>query len=234
MTTTRNEVGTIGSATALHVPTLVDEVARNLTGLILQGEFEPGERLIEEQLSERFGVSRPPVREALRILSQDGLVTARPRRGYTVVTLTKADVEEIYSLRFSLERLAVELALPVADPEALAPLARAVDQMRDPRVQQDRMAMVEANADFHRALVALPGHTRLVEAYRRLNLQVTLCMAVNLDFRQGVHKDPEDPARRHQTLLDLMESGDVGAVVAELAVHGDRSFLAHVEQVVKV
>jgi DNA-binding GntR family transcriptional regulator len=224
----------IGPTTTLHVPTLVEEVARSLRELILQGEFQPGERLIEEQLSERFGVSRPPLREAMRVLSQDGLIVARPRRGYTVVTLTRKDVEEIYSLRFSLERLAVELALPVADPEALKPLEAAVARMRDPRVQKDRVAMVEANADFHRALVALPDHARLKEAYHRLNLQLTLCMAVNLEFRQGVSHDPGDPARRHQKLLDLVRAGDVKEVVEELGQHGDRSFLSQVEQVLRV
>ena len=224
----------ISPTTTLHVPTLVEEVARSLRELILQGEFEPGERLIEEQLSERFGVSRPPVREALRMLSQDGLIVARPRRGYTVVTLTKRDVEEIYSLRFSLERMAVELALPVTDPKALDPLEAAVERMRDPRVQQNRVAMVEANADFHRSLVALPHHGRLIEAYHRLNLQLTLCMAVNLEFRQGVSNDPGDPAMRHQRLLDLMRTGDVKDVVEELAQHGDRSFLSQVDQSLRV
>src|SRR5712691_11360611 len=100
-------------------PSVVDIVVEELHTLILSGSLRPGERLVEERLTERFGISRPPLREALRVLQQEGLVQRLPRRGAIVTPLDADDVREIYSLRWALERLAIELALPVRDSAVL-------------------------------------------------------------------------------------------------------------------
>ncbi len=226
MTTTRG-------SEALKVPTLTDETVRVLRERILAGEFAPGERLVEEQLAERFGVSRPPIREALRILSQNGLVVGVPRRGYTVVALSAQDIRQLYDMRFALERSAIELGLPVADPRRLEPLAAAVDRMRGRAARRDPDEMLRANSDFHTALVGLPGNRWLDDAYRMLSQQLELCMAMNLRLRQQLRNDPDDTVRRHASLIDRIELGDVDAVLAELADHGDRTFLDHLDELLE-
>lgn len=217
---------------ALVAPSLVDVVADELRTLILSGSLKPGERLVEERLTERFRVSRPPLREALRLLEQEGLVERRPRRGTIVTPIDADDVREIYSLRWALERLAIELALPIEDPGALDPLRAAIAEMRGAAGAGDREALLEANLSFHLALCSLPGHHRLLRAYESLIRQLRLCMAMNLRLREQLFGDPEDSVRRHQRLLDLIEAGDVAAVHREIEAHGDRAFMARLDDFV--
>ena len=213
-------------------PSVVDVVAEELRALILSGSLKPGERLVEERLTERFGISRPPLREALRMLEQEGLIERRPRRGTIVTALDADDVREIYTLRWALERLAIELVLPVEDPSLLEPLRAAVADMKSAAAAGDREALLEANMAFHLALCSLPGHRRLLRAYESLIQQLRLCMAMNLRFREQLYGDPEDSVRRHQRLLDLIEAGDVPAVHREIETHGDRAFMARLDDFV--
>ena len=80
-----------------------------------------------------------------------------PRRGFIVIPITAEDVREIYSLRFALERMAVELGVPVADPSRLQPLREALDDMKTAADEGDDDAVLAANSRFHLGLVALPG-----------------------------------------------------------------------------
>jgi DNA-binding GntR family transcriptional regulator len=213
--------------TPISPPSIVDALVEELRKLILSGAVKPGERLIEERLTERFSVSRPPLREALRILQQDGLVQRFPRRGVVVTPLDANDVREIYSLRWTLERFALELALPLDDPAQLDPMRDALAAMGE--AGDDPDALLEANMRFHLELCALPGHTRLLHTYTSLMRQLRLCMAMNLRFRHELTGDPDDAVRRHRRLLELIEAGDLAAVSAEIEAHGDRTFMQRLE-----
>jgi DNA-binding GntR family transcriptional regulator len=214
----------------LQTPTIVEQVVKELRHLILSGELRPGERLVEERLTEQFGISRPPLREALRLLARDGLVQTVPRRGSIVTPLTADDVREIYSLRWALERLAIELGVPVSADERLDPLRAALKAMRKAAVSDDLDAMVSANSQFHLALCAIPRHRRLLQSYESLTLQLRLCMAMNLNFRKELYGDPADTVRRHARLLELIEAGDKPAIFGEFDNHGDRSFVERLER----
>jgi DNA-binding GntR family transcriptional regulator len=216
----------------LSVPTIVEAVVKQLRKLILSGDLKPGERLIEERLCERFGVSRPPLREALRFLQRDGIVQSRQRRGFIVAPITADDVREIYSLRFMLERMAVELGVPVQDPAALVPLQEAVQRIRVAVETGEQDQVVAANGAFHTALIALPSHSRLTRVWESLQMQMQMCMAFNLTLRQRAQHDPAESVGRHEILLELIEGGDPEAVLHELARHGDRSFLDHLDELI--
>lgn len=213
----------------LVVPTVLEQLVKELRRLILSGELRPGERLIEERLTEQLGVSRPPLREALRMLQRDGLIQTVPRRGSVVMPLNAEDVREIYSLRWALERLAIELAVPVSDSALLLPLRDAVGMMAAAAAGKAPEEMLEANSAFHTALCALPGHTRLLQAYESLSLQLRLCMAMNLNFRQELYGNPHETVNRHQRLLQLIEVGKKSAILDELDHHGDRAFMKRLE-----
>lgn len=219
-------------ARRLVAPTIQEQLVQELRHLILSGELRPGERLIEERLTEEFGVSRPPLREALRILQRDGLIKTMPRRGSVVMPLTADDVREIYSLRWALERLAIELTVPVTDASALKPLRDALDVMAAAAESGDPEQLLQANWDFHFTLCGLPGHRRLLQAYESLMLQLRLCMALNLRFRKELYGDPAETVARHRHLVELIEAGDRSAVLAELEHHGDRSFMNRLEDLV--
>jgi DNA-binding GntR family transcriptional regulator len=217
----------------ITVPTVVDALVKQLRRVILSGEIKPGGRLVEERLTERFNVSRPPLREALRILQRDGIVQSLPRRGFIVVPITANDVREIYSLRMALERLAVELGVPVADETLLQPMKKALDQMRDAAVTGEEDEMVAANGAFHAGLIGLARHGRLTRSYDALLMQMTLCMAFNLKLRKQAYNDPAESVQRHASLLDCIIRGDREAVLHELEHHGDRSLLDHLDELVE-
>ncbi len=208
----------------LNPPSLVRLAADSIRKSILAGEFEPGERLREERLTERLAISRPPLREALRILENEGLITTLPRRGATVTTLTDRDVFEILTLRGALERMAFELGIPVARPDLLDAPRAALEEMERCAREEDRGALVQAGYAFHSALVGIADHRRLSATYESVHQQVLLCMARNLIARETYFEDLEQHAARHRTLFEVVESGNRKAALAELAVHGEGSF----------
>ena len=215
--------------TRLESPSLVQLAADALRNMVLSGQLAPGERLIEERLTEELGISRPPLREALRLMEREGLIENRPRRGAVVTTLDDQDVYEILTLRSALERLAVEIGVPVRDPERLEVCRRALRRMDECAAVEDRGALVEAAYAFHSSIVALAGHRRLNESYAAVQRQQILCMARNLYTREHEYEDLPTHVARHRHLLDVIEAGDPDAVLAELSVHGERSFLQRAE-----
>ena len=207
----------------LEQPSLVDLAADRIRELVLSGTLAPGDRLREAWLSEQLGISRPPLREAIRILVQQGLLERLPRRGVRVVALTSRDVHDIYSLRAVLDRFALELAIPVAEPARLAPLRDALAAMRAAVASEHHASYVAANREFHLALIRLGDNGRLTLTYELLMNQMQLLMSVNL--RRESVRDRELGVRRHEALLAAIESGDLAEALAALAAHGERTFL---------
>jgi DNA-binding GntR family transcriptional regulator len=205
-------------------PSLVALAADSIRKQILAGELEPGERLIEERLTEELDISRPPLREAMRLLESEGLIVSKPRRGAFVATLTDQDVYEILTLRSALERMAFELGIPLSDPALLEPARRALDKMADCARRQDRGALVQAGYEFHSRLIGIARHRRVSEIYSSVQQQLLLCMSRNLIARERFYEDLDEHVARHRYLLQLVEAGDPAAALAELARHGERSF----------
>ncbi len=213
-----------------HPPSLVEVLADELRRRILEGAYAPGERIPEERVTTELGVSRPPVREAMRLLQQEGLLTAIPRRGVIVTPLTADDVREIYALRHALETLAVELALPLDDRARLDPLRSVVEDMERATKAGRRSELPVLNLRFHQTLARLPGNKRLAHAYDEVAAQLQMCMAINLRFREQLLGDPKESIERHAHLVRLLDAGDVPAVLRALDDHGDRSFLGNLEE----
>jgi DNA-binding GntR family transcriptional regulator len=207
----------------IEQPSLVDLAAEKIRELLLAGTLTPGERVREEWLSSRLGISRPPLREAIRVLVHQGLLERLPRRGVRVVSLTADDIRDIYSLRSVLDKFALELGIPVEDPGMLEPLRAAVGEMRSATASGDHAPYVEANRRFHLALIALGGNGRLTMTYELLMNQMQLLMSVNLSRESA--EDKEIGVRRHEELLSAIESGDLALALAALAAHGERRFL---------
>jgi DNA-binding GntR family transcriptional regulator len=159
-------------------PTAQDRAASTLRGAILEGELRPGQRVNQETWAERARVSLIPLREALRALAGEGLVTYRPRRGYAVTELDLGELEEVYRLRKLLETDAILQGVPRATPADVAALEAAADGCRSAVARGDVAAQLAANRRFHDRLHALAGSrpaARLIdllwdstEAYRAL------------------------------------------------------------------
>lgn len=208
----------------LEASSLVDLAVRRLRSEILSGALLPGERLVEEQLTRRFGTSRAPLREALRLLGQQGLVEHLPRRGVRVTELSGRDIDELFSLRDALERFAVGCALTV--PRDTTDLRAATDRMERAADGGDTSERAAAHRAFHLALVGLAGHRQLLRSYEPVLTKLQLYMATNLRREAEAVSSPREGAQRHRRLCDALDSGDLDAVLAELAHHGARTYLA--------
>jgi DNA-binding GntR family transcriptional regulator len=209
-------------------PTMSVLAAETLRSMILSGELLPGERLPENSLTAQLGVSRSPLREAMSVLEQEGLIVQAPRRGAIVAPLTAHDVYEIYTLRAQLEELAVRLGVPTVE-EARLDRLRAAYAALEAATGDDQNEHTRLAFEFHLALVGLAGHRRLEETYRSLSLQMQLCMAMNRRARAGLESIHED-AIRHRPLLDLAVAGDREGLLDALANHGQRTFLLDAEE----
>ena len=204
---------------------LVSLATNEIRKLIVSGELAPGGKLNEPPLAERLGISRPPLREALRTLESEGLLEQLPRRGYRVVSMTEADIDEIYSLRRALEMFALDLLLAKKDPSVYAVLDPIMKAMRSAARRGDRAAVVQANVDFHTALVEAAGHRRLSDAYRSLMMQMQVCMAANVLSEARTKGDLTKGCDRHAELLNCLRSGDPKRIRREFEEHGERDYL---------
>ncbi|HEX8345840.1 MAG TPA: GntR family transcriptional regulator [Actinoplanes sp.] len=207
----------------LESPSLVELAVMRLSREILSGRSDPGERLVEEQLTRRLGISRAPLREALRLLAQQGLVEHIPRRGARVATLSDSDVRELYEVRDVLERHALQQAV-AGSGRHLDGVHAALQVMREATGDGDRMVIADAHRRFHVALVALGGNRQLSALYESVLVRLQLYMAVNLRREAEVSR-ATDGVHRHERLLAVVEAGDAQAVLREMAGHGARSYL---------
>ncbi len=151
---------------------LRDVVFNTLRQAILRGEMEPGERLMEIQLAQKLGVSRTPIREAIRKLELEGLVIMIPRKGAEVAHITEKDMRDVLEVRCTLEELAVSLACKNVTPEYLADLKNANKVFESAIVSKDVVNIVDADVKFHDAIYAMTDNARLIQIINNLREQM--------------------------------------------------------------
>lgn len=151
---------------------LRDVVFNTLRQAILKGELEPGERLMEIQLAERLGVSRTPIREAIRKLELEGLVLMIPRKGAEVAKISEKSVRDVLEVRRSLEELAVELACQRMDEEDIKKLEEAQAAFAEAITSGDAMAIAESDEHYHDVIYQGTKNDRLVQILYNLREQM--------------------------------------------------------------
>ena len=199
-----------------HAP-LGEQLLDQLRALIVRGEIRPGTHLVEGALAEQYGVSRGPVRDALRQLEIEGLVESR-KRGAFVRGLTEADLVELYAVRQTLEAMAVrETITRLADAD-WRPVDDAVAAMRAAAAAVDPVGFGAADLDFHSAFYVIGGNRRLTATWG-LHRPIFAAMleVTNTD------RDLGPVAQDHADLSSTIRSGEVEAALAALAVHLDGS-----------
>lgn len=149
-------------------PTAQEAVLNELRRAIASGEMAPGSAIPQVAVAERLGVSRVPVREALKILEGEGHVTYAPHRGYTVTELDGAELLEIYRIRGLLERHAVEMAAPNLGTQLAAKLDGLIAEMDRCAQAEDLSGLSDSNRAFHFAIYEASGKTHLVRLIRQL------------------------------------------------------------------
>ena len=193
--------GGIPSIGASHRP-LRDKVVDELRRRIIDGAYEPGHRLTEERLADDFGVSRNPVREAIRVLEAEGFLRAQPRRGAVVAQMSVQDVEDLFDVRMSLEELAARLAAQRLGPDDSAVLTKLLTTAQTTRRMADLAAL---NTRFHAAVCALAGNRLLT------GLMESLHGRLQWVYRQSVATRAEDSWAEHRELAAAILSKDAEA-----------------------
>jgi len=185
---------------------LRDRVRDALRSRIGAGELRPGDRLFEQDLAAEFGVSRVPVREAIRMLQSEGLVEVLPRRrGVFVRSLDRRQVEELFDVREALEGLAARLAAQRPGAEGVGRLGAHAQRARQAHEESDVDGMADANARFHDELVALSGNDLLATLLEPLHGRLQWLFRLNLE--------PERVCADHEELHAAVAAGDAERAV---------------------
>jgi DNA-binding GntR family transcriptional regulator len=179
---------------------------------IVDGEYEPGERIVELRIAEEFGVSQAPVREALRELESLRLVESEPFRGARVRAVRADEIAESYPVRAALEELAAKLAAERL-AGAAAPLQAGIDAMRAAAVDGDLRAFVRHDVAFHRVFVEASANLTLVEVWQSLHVD----LRTRFTLIQRL-EDLAEVAESHVPIMRALDAGDAeraGRVVRE-------------------
>ncbi len=186
-------------------PALGDLVTNMLRDMITNGELQPGEHLREAELAAALKVSRGPIREAFAQLEAEGHVELRRHRGAFVNTLTRADVEEVHTLRKAIEQLAAERACTRMGEEGLQKMDAVLDQMRHVDTTDGPDDAVRADLQFHDLIYAYSGHSRVQRVWESIRGQVTVFLrARNVAFPDF----GEVGFSEHRELRDALSLGD--------------------------
>jgi DNA-binding GntR family transcriptional regulator len=199
--------------------TLSEHIAERLREAILNKQLEPGERIVERDLAEAMQTSRGPVRDALKILENEGLVVRSAHRGTIVAQLNNlADVEEIYSVREALELLGMKYTIKNASNEQIDELAGIVDRMAGvARRNYTQDEATDLDLSFHRALMRMSGHKRAIALWEELSSQTRLLLLTHrlkhpLDLREvGVLS--------HRRVVEALRDRNCQRALDELHLH---------------
>lgn len=200
---------------SLHYQTLREKVAELIRYKIIHQELKPGERIIEQDLSEEFQTSRGPIREALRDLENEGLIEYTRNIGCTVKTITLEDAYEIYLLRASYEIMAVKLIEGNIPDETLDNMRELLDLMDSLDIKEYEKIVDYDNA-FHEELVKMAGLERIHKAWTMLMYSnIATGYSQNLDKKKRMQN--QKPS--HQLILEACEGKNVKEICREIADH---------------
>ena len=151
---------------------LRDVVFNTLREAILKGELKPGERLMELQLAAKLGVSRTPIREAIRMLEQEGLAVTIPRKGAEVAKMTEKDMEDVLQIREALDELAAKIACEQISEEQLEELVATMHEFEESTKTDNVKKIAEADVKFRDIIYQSTGNPKLVNMLNNLREQM--------------------------------------------------------------
>lgn len=206
---------------------LRDVVFNTLRQAILTGELKPGERLMELHLADKLGVSRTPVREAIRRLELEGLVTMIPRRGAEVAQITEKSMNDVLEIRRTLDALCAELACDRIKPESLAALKKACDYFEQCVATKNAKEIAQADVALHDIIVQATGNQRLIQMVNNLSEQM-------YRYRFEYIKDStqhETLVKEHRIIYQSIVDKDRETAAAAAKLHIDNQKKAIIRQI---
>ncbi len=206
---------------------LRDVVFNTLRRAILTGELKPGERLMEIHLANRLGVSRTPIREAIRKLELEGLVTMIPRRGAEVAQITEKSLQDVLEVRRALDALCAELACDRITAGGKAALKKACDHFDEATKTGEVVAIAEADVALHDIIVQATGNQRLIQLINNLSEQM-------YRYRFEYIKDEsghENLVNEHRMIYESIMNGDREKAAAAARLHIDNQEQSIIRQI---
>lgn len=201
----------------LDVVSLRSAIEQSITAAILDGNFSPGDRLVENDIAARLGTSRAPVREALSALEREGIVVQIPRRGYFVVDFSPQDIAEIYSLRLLLEIGALRQIVGRVPKKSLDEMQQLVDELGVAMENRtDCYSISSLDLAFHCHLCRISNHARLCSAWNNLQMQTRMLISVT---SPTYYTSPQDARDWHQRILDAIRKENLVVAEAILTEH---------------
>ena len=195
--------------------TMVEQAAEAIVAAAARGIFLPGDRLVEAEIARDLGISRVPVREALRLLESQGIVVSTPYKGMRLMQVSNEGVAALMRVRLALETLAVQEALRApGGPERFAPLRQAAARYALALEAGDPALTVASDEHFHSELCRASGNAPLLALWQSLARQ--LAVIWGLAQRGGI---TATPAEEHRAILSALEQGDADAAIAALTGH---------------
>ena len=196
-----------------------EEISEKLRIDILAERIKPGDKLTEQAMCKEFGVSRTPVREALRNLEAEGLIEMIPNRGAFVIGLSASAVTDLYALRIQSEMQAVRWAVERHTPEQLAAIEEILDFMRFYTERGDAKRMRAVNAEFHRRIAAASGNRFLIDNLARIQEYIKYSKHV-LPYRKA---ELEIILKEHKSIYNSFKRNDPEGGAMAMKKHIDQS-----------
>jgi DNA-binding GntR family transcriptional regulator len=202
-------------------------VVEALRDAIGSGALKPGQRIVEQDLAEELGVSRLPIREAIRQLEYEGLLESIPHKGAVVATVNERDIRELFSLRDALETLAAGLVAQRASPGEVNQLQAIVDQMREQSECRNFARLFDIDTEFHTLLCTFSQHDRLVKHWNLVygqwraldSLMDEVPILDELPDEHPIILSLRDFARSHQAIVEAIRIGDIDAAREAMQSH---------------
>ncbi len=194
-------------------------VCENLRDAIKKGILEPGERLMEVQIADELGISRTPVREAIRKLEQEGYVIMMPRRGTYVADVSESDIKEIFEIRSALESLATGLAARRIEQDEIEKLQNLLNEIEEYIAQGDMDKIVETDIKFHELLYQFSRNERLAAIISNLKEQLSRFRTLSMSYPGRLQETFEE----HSEMVEAIADGDVSAARDAAEHHMERA-----------
>ena len=190
----------------MQIESIADLAKGHIQVWIIKGEYQPGQQLKEEEIATRLDISRPPVREAFKMLEAEGLVIRRPRRGVFVTEMTEKDVWEAYTLKAALYEMAMELAMNTISESQILELEAVVRRMENCVQAEpvDLLGYQEYHRNFHNQILVISGHQRLKKISASIHNQVSRFSYKSLQNRNHL----DSSVRYHRQILDAIKDQD--------------------------
>lgn len=212
----------IAIASPIERRTLHEDLAEELRRLIVEGEMKPGEKISEKDLCTLFGVSRTPLREALKILATEGLVLLTPNRGASVTQLTLSDFSEVFPIMGALEALAGELACRNITDAEIKKATRLQQEMENKYEYGELKDYFRINQEIHQLIIDAAQNPALAQMHKTLSAQVRRAR-----FMANISKTRwAEAVKEHRTILEALSKRDETRLSALMKAHIANKFAA--------